>query len=96
MFINEADLLAYADEVGVLRLKYRDCAKIAMPDTAPRSVGKIRVMSRVRVVDFLKYGVIQRQRVNDVGVVRVNDAGLVKSPNDGGNFGLLEDFLRDE
>ena len=49
-----------AEEVGVFRLKDGYGAEVAVPDAASCGVGKICVMSGVCVVDFLKYGVVQR------------------------------------
>lgn len=96
MSIYVADLLAYAEEVGVFRLKDGYGAEVAVPDAAACGVGKICVMSGVCVVDFLKYGVVQRERVYDVYVAGVDDAGRAESPGDGSDAGFSEYFLRDE
>lgn len=88
MCIDVVYLLGYAEKISVFRLKDGYGAEIALPDAAACGVGKICVMCGVCVVGLLKDGVVQRERVDDVGIFGVDDAVAVECAGDGGDSGF--------
>ena len=72
------DLLPQTDVISIIRLESRHGAEATFVDASARHVREICVIRGVDVIDFFEYRVVEREFVDHVLRVLVNEMGTIE------------------